>query len=120
MKVCSFFICIAQTFKVVKRSDDPTYVTLGEILVLNVTYEYSGGGGVGLQWRNNSGKLVIERFRNGGSDDIFDSRASIVGKATLVLTNSILSDKGTYFIRVDPRDSATKTETFEVIIQGRY
>ena len=120
MNICSFFIHVAQTFKIVKISDDPTYVTLGEILVLNVTYEYSGGGGVGLQWRNNSGKLVIERFRKGGADDIFYSRASIVGKATLVLTDIKLSDKGTYSIRVDPRDSATKTETFEVIIQGRY
>ena len=120
MNVCSLFIRIAQTFKVVKRSDDPTYVTLGETLVLNVTYEYSGGGGVGLQWRNNSGKLLIERFRNGGADDIVDSRVSIVGKATLVLTNSKLSDNGTYSIQVDPRDGAAKTETFEVIIQGRY
>ena len=120
MNVCSLFIRIAQTFKVVKRSDDPTYVTLGETLVLNVTYEYSGGGGVGLQWKNNSGKLLIERFRNGGADDIADSRVSIAGKATLVLTNNKLSDNGTFSIRVDPRDSATKTETFEVIIQGRY
>ena len=86
------------------------------MLVLNVTYEYSGSGGVGLQWRSNSGKLLIERFRNGGADDIVDSRASIVGKATLVLTNTKLSDNGTYSIR----NSATKTETFEVIIQGRY
>ena len=120
MNVCSLFIRIAQTFKVVKRSDDPTYVTLGETLVLNITYEYSGGGGVGLQWRSNSGKLLIERFRTGSPDDITDSRASIVGKATLVLTNSELSDNGTYSIQVNPRNSATKTETFEVIIQGRY
>ena len=120
MNVCSFFIRIAQTFKVVKRSDDPTYVTLGETLVLNVTYEYSGGGGVGLQWRHSSGKLLIERFRNGGADDIVDSRVSIAGNATLVLTNSKLSDNGTYSIQVDPRNSAAKTETFEVIIQGRY
>ena len=120
MNVCSLFIRIAQTFKVVKSSDDPTYVTLGETLVLNVTYEYSGGGGVGLQWRSNSGKLLIERFRNGGADDIADPRASIVGKATLVITNSKLSDNGTYSILVNPRNSAAKTETFEVIIQGRY
>ena len=120
MNVCSFFIRIAQTFKVVKRSDDPTYVTLGETLVLNVTYEYSGGGGVGLQWRHSSGKLLIERFRTGGADDIIVARASIVGKATLVLTNTQLYDKGTYSIRVNPRDSVAKTETFEVIIQGRY
>ena len=93
---------------------------MGETLVLNITYEYSGGGGVGLQWKNNSGKLLIERFRNGGADDIADSRVSIAGKATLVLTNSKLSDKGTYSIQVNPRDSVAKTETFEVIIQGRY
>ena len=79
---------------------------MGETLVLNITYEYSGGGGVGLQWRNNSGKLLIERFRNGGADDIVDSRASIVGKATLVLINSKLSGKGTYSIQVNPRNSA--------------
>ena len=120
MDVCSFFIRIAQTFKVVKRSDDPTYVTLGETLVLNITYEYNGGGGVGLKWSYISGKLLIEKFRTGGADDIVDARASIVGKATLVLTNTKLSDNETYSIRVDPRDSATKTETFEVIIQGSY
>ena len=93
---------------------------MGETLVLNVTYEYSGSGGVGLQWRSNSGKLLIERFRTGGADDTTDSRTSIAGKGTLVLTNTKLSDNGTYSIRVDPRNSAPKTETFEVIIQGRY
>ena len=119
MNVRSFFIRIAETFKVVKSSDDPTYVTLGETLVLNVTYEYSGGGGVGLQWKK-SIQLLIERFRNGGVDDIADPRASIVGKATLVITNSKLSDNGTYSILVNPRNSAAKTERFEVIIQGSY
>ena len=93
---------------------------MGETLVLNVTYEYSGSGGVGLKWSNMSGKLLIEKFRTGGADDIVDARASIVGKATLVLTNTTLSDNGTYSIQVDPRNSAAKTETFEVIIQGRY
>ena len=93
---------------------------MGETLVLNVTYEYNGGGGVGLQWRHSSGKLLIERFRTGGADDTTDSRTSIAGKGTLVLTNTKLSDNGTYSIQVDPRNSAAKTETFEVIIQGRY
>ena len=95
-------------------------MTLGETLVLNITYEYNGGGGVGLQWRHSSGKLLIERFRNGGADDISDSRVSIAGNATLVLTKTKLSDNGTYSIQINPRNSATKTETFEVIIQSRY
>ena len=38
----------------------------------------------------------------------------------MVLTNTTLYDNGTYRIRVDPQDSNAKTETFEVIIRGRY
>ena len=117
-KTLIFFNCIAQSIKIVKTSPDPSYINLGDTLVLNVTYEYSGSGGVGVQWRNRNGKLLIERLRF-GKYDIIDSRASIAGKATLVLNNTALYDNGTYKIRVDPQDIVDKTETFEVIIQGK-
>ena len=111
---------VVQSIKIAKRSRNAAFVNLGETLVLNVTYEYSGIGGVGVQWRNKNGKVLIERYRIGGADDVIDSRASFAGNATLVLTNTTLYDNGTYRIRVDPQDSDAKTETFEVIIRGRY
>ena len=77
---------VVQSIKIAKRSRNAAFVNLGETLVLNVTYEYSGIGGVGVQWRNKNGKVLIERYRIGGADNIIDSRASFAGKATLVLT----------------------------------
>ena len=57
-----------------KISPDPTYVTLGDTLVLNVTYDFTGQ--VAVAWRNGSGKLLYLRELSGGVINP-DKRASL-------------------------------------------
>ena len=99
-----------------KISLDPTYVTLGETLVLNVTYDFTGNVGVG--WRNDSGKTLYLRGVFGGENNP-DKRASLEGQATLILKNTTLYDNGTYTVTVTPSNVAPQSETFVVIIQGK-
>ena len=99
-----------------KISPDPTYVTLGDTLVLNVTYNFTGR--VGVLWRNSSGTLLYLRFTLGGEDNP-DKRASKKeGQATLILKNTALYDNGTYTVTV-ATTSITERKTFDVIIQGK-
>ena len=96
-------------------SPDPTYVTLGNTLVLNVTYDFTGQ--VGVAWRNSSGKTLYLRELSGGVINP-DKRASLEGQATLVLKNTALYDNGTYTVQVTTT-STSEIKTFDVIIQGK-
>ena len=120
----TFFFCIniiikAQTLKAIKRSPDPSYVSLGDALILNVTYTYSGTDSrVGVAWRNSSGRLLYERGRLGGVDNL-DSRASLLGQATLVLKNTELYDNGTYTVVLIAKHGVPVFQTFTVFINGK-
>ena len=60
MKSCLFF-AEAQTLKAIKRSPDRSYVSLGDTLILNVTYEYNGTDNrVGVIWRDSKGEVLYE------------------------------------------------------------
>ena len=109
------FYIIVESQNVKKISPDPTYVTLGDTLVLNVTYDFTGK--VGVEWRNSSGALLYEKTRLGGVDNP-DKRASLEGQATLVLKNTALYDNGTYMVQV-ATSSNSESKTFDVIIQGK-
>ena len=116
----SYIIVESQNVK--KISPDPTYVTLGDTLVLKVTYDFTGK--VGVSWRNGSGSLLYERARLGGEDNP-DKRASLEGQATLILKNTALYDNGRYKVTVltvlweNYGGSTSKSATFDVIIQGK-
>ena len=90
-------------------------MTLGDTLVLNVTYDFTGQ--VAVAWRNSSGKLLYQREFSGG---VFnpDKRASLKGQATLILKNTALYDNGTYEVTVTAT-STSESKTFDVIIQGK-
>ena len=109
------FYVIVESQNVKKISPDPTYVTLGDTLVLNVTYNFTGR--VGVLWRNSSGTLLYLRFTLGGEDNP-DKRASLEGQATLKLKNTALYDNGSYTVTV-ATTSITERKTFDVIIQGK-
>ena len=96
-----------------KISPDTTYVTLGDTLVLNVTYDFTGK--VGVAWRNSTGTLLYLRTSLGGEDNP-DKRASLEGQATLILKNTALYDNGTYTVTITPI-SKPVSKTFDVIIQ---
>ena len=96
-------------------SPDPTYVTLGGTLVLNVTYDFTGK--VGVAWRNSSGKTLYLRELSGGVINP-DKRASLEGQATLILKNTALYDNGTYMVQVTTT-LTSEIQTFDVIIQGK-
>ena len=100
-----------------KISPDPTYVTLGDTLVLNVTYDFTGQ--VGVAWRNSSGKSFYIREISGGLLNPDDKRASLEGQATLILKNTALYDKGTYTVTVTTAATVPEAKTFVVIIQGK-
>ena len=109
------FYVIVESQNVKKISPDPTYVTLGDTLVLNVTYDFTGQ--VGVAWRNGSGKTFYIREISGGVINP-DKRASLEGQATLVLKNTALYDNGTYTVLVTT-SSTSEIKTFDVIIQGK-
>ena len=116
LKSC-LFIIKAQTLKAIKRSPDPSYVSLGDTLILNVTYTYSGTDSrVGVTWRHNKTKLY-ERGRLGGVDKP-DSRASLLGQATLVLNNTKVDDNGTYTVQLTASTGGPVFQTFIVFIKG--
>ena len=108
-----FFHRIVESQNVNKISPDPTYVTLGDTLVLKVTYDFTGK--VGVSWRNDSGTLLYLRTSLEGEDNP-DERASLEGQATLVLKNTALYDNGTYTVLVTTSSTAV-SKTFDVIIQ---
>ena len=108
-----FFHRIVESQNVNKISPDPTYVTLGDTLVLKVTYDFTGK--VGVLWRNDSGTLLYLRTSLEGEDNP-DKRASLEGQATLILKNTALYDNGTYTVLVTTSSTAV-SKTFDVIIQ---
>ena len=108
-----FFHRIVESLNVNKISPDPTYVTLGDTLVLKVTYDFTGK--VGVSWRNDSGTLLYLRTSLEGEDNP-DKRASLEGQATLILKNTALYDNGTYTVLVTTSSTAV-SKTFDVIIQ---
>ena len=110
-----FFHRIVESQNVNKISPDPTYVTLGDTLVLKVTYDFTGK--VGVSWRNDSGTLLYLRTSLEGEDNP-DKRASLEGQATLILKNTALYDNGTYTVAVTTT-STSESKTFDVIIQGK-
>ena len=118
LKSC-LFIIKAQTLKAIKRSPDPSYVSLGDTLILNVTYTYSGTDSrVGVTWRHSKTKLY-EKGRLGGVD-IPESRASLLGQATLVLHNTELDDNGTYSVNFIPAIGDDVFQIFTVFIKGKH
>ena len=90
-------------------------MTLGDTLVLNITYDFTGQ--VGVAWRNGSGKTFYIREISGGVINP-DKRASLQGQATLILKNTALYDNGTYTVLVTT-SSTSEIKTFDVIIQGK-
>ena len=66
---------------------------LGDTLVLNVTYDFTGQ--VGVSWWNSSGKLLYLREISGSVLNP-GTRASLEGPATLIVKNTALYDNGTY------------------------
>ena len=108
-----FFHRIVESQNVNKISPDPTYVTLGDTLVLKVTYDFTGK--VGVSWRNDSGTLLYLRTSLEGEDNP-DKRASLEGQATLILKNTAFYDNGTYTVLVTTSSTAV-SKTFDVIIQ---
>ena len=109
------FYVIVESQNAKKISPDPTYVTLGDTLVLKVTYDFTGK--VGVSWRNDSGTLLYLRTSLEGEDNP-DERASLEGQATLILKNTALYDNGTYTVIVTTT-STSLSKTFDVIIQGK-
>ena len=109
-----FYIKV-ESQNVKKLSPDPTYVTLGDRLVLNVTYDFTGL--VGVLWRNSSGTSLYLREISGAVINP-DKRASLEGQATLILKNTALYDNGTYTVTVTTI-STSEIKTFDVIIQGK-
>ena len=95
-------------------------MSLGDTLILNVTYTYSGADSrVGVAWRNSSSRLLYERGRLGGVDNP-DSRASLLGQATLVLKNTELYDNGTYLAALTAKTGDPVLQTFTVFLKGKY
>ena len=72
-----------------------------------------------MTWRNSSGRLLCERGRFGGVDNP-DSRASLLGQATLVLKNTELYDNGTYIAQLTAKTGVPVLQTFTVFIKGKY
>ena len=117
LKWC-LFIIKAQTLKGIKRSPDPSYVRLGDTLLLNVTYTYNGTDSrVGVTWRHSKTKLY-EKGRLGGVDKP-DSRTLVLGQATLVMHNTELDDNGTYSVELIPAIGDDVFQTFTVFIKGK-
>ena len=112
----TFLIPIVKRQNVVKRSPDPTYVTLADTLVLNVTYDFTGQ--VGVSWWNSSGKLLYLREISGSVLNP-GTRASLEGQATLIVKNTALYDNGTYTVQVTSLTTTLQSKTFDVIIQGK-
>ena len=93
-------------------------MSLGDTLILNVTYTYSGTDSrVGVTWRHSKTKLY-EKGRLGGVD-IPESRASLLGQATLVLNNTELDDNGTYSVELIAKTGDDVFQTFTVFIKGK-
>ena len=95
-------------------------MSLGDTLILNVTYTYNGTDSrVGVTWRHSSSKTKLyERGRLGGVDKA-DSRASLLGQATLVLNNTELHDNGTYTVLFTAATGDDVPQTFTVFIKGK-
>ena len=108
----------AQTLKAIKRSPDRSYVSLGDTLILNVTYTYSGTDSrVGVVWRGSSNTILYEKSRLGGVDKP-DSRASLLGQGTLVLNNTKVDDNGTYTVQLTASTGGPVFQSFTAFIKG--
>ena len=103
--------------KVLHRSPRMNFVTLGNNLVLNVTYNNSGCGDVRVDWRNEIG-LIVRRSRTG---EIYphDSRANIEMMSNLILRNTSFHDNGSYQFIASPKKGDRLLLKFVVIIRGR-
>ena len=98
------------------NADNITYVPAGSTLVLNVSYTYTGTKTVIVLWNFKDSGIVGKSGNDPPQGS--NSRATIRGKASLVLYNTTLSDNGTYSITVQPLGEAQKESSFQVIIEG--
>ena len=89
-------------------------------MTLNVTYTYNGTDSrVGVRWRHGSSITnLYEKGRLGGVDNP-NSRASLLGQATLVLKNTELLDNGTYTVLFTAATGDDVPQTFTVFIKGK-
>ena len=106
-----------KTLTVRYKSQNTTYVTLGNTLILNVTYVNNGGGGVVLEWRHNQ-RLIAEISRNNISLS-YDSRTITEMNSNLVVKSTELYDSGTYTFTAIPVIGLELSLEFTVIIQGK-
>ena len=111
-----YHIPLGQGLNVLFQSPSITNVTLGDTLILNVSYENIGGGNVIVDWRNSSGSIV--RLANGVVNRR-DPRATIEMGSNLVIRNTALYDNGTFRFRASPQIGTELLLTFTVIIEGR-
>ena len=98
------------------NSGDEKYVQLGNTLELDVSYTYGGSDPILVQWKFNNTSIAGKI--GSGTTTSSNPRATIRGKATLVLRNTSLSDSGTYSVEVSILGGAKKDKSFQVIIQG--
>ena len=116
--VKSFYnFLLVQYLSVQYRSPKRNYVTLGNNLVLNVTYNNNGSGAVDVVWKRNFHSIVW-RNRYGGIV-LYDRRANIEMGSNLILWGTCFCDNGLYEFRASPQNGPELILTFEVIIQGR-
>ena len=88
---------------------------VGRTLKLNVSYTYTRRQIVAVVWFFN-GSFVGKTGNNPPVEK--NSRATIRGKASLVLFNTNFSDSGTYFLTVRVPGDIAKTSSFQVIVEG--
>ena len=106
-----------KTLTVLYKSPKRTYVTLGNTLILNVSYGNNGGGPVGVEWRNNRG--VIAEISRSNMSISYDPRVSTEMNSNLVLKSTELRDNGTYTFTANPLNGEKLSLDFTVIIQGK-
>ena len=111
-----YHIPLGQGLNVLFQSPSITNVTLGDTLILNVSYEYIGSGDVIVQWRNST--WLIVSLANGILSRR-DPRATIEMGLNLVIRNTALYDNGTFVFRASPATGTELSLTFTVIIEGR-
>ena len=113
------FFLAQKTLRPRTTTTSPVYITVGNDLILNADYGYDGTQRVAVVWTKDNSLLVrISADTNAVIQR--NGRATIMGKASLVLKNVTVKDNGMFVVRLLADDATTPLPLkFVVIVLSR-
>ena len=104
--------------KITSTPSSPVELVAGNVLTLDIKYEYTGNKIVGVVWTSDNTAL-IRKLLITGTIQPFDNRASLKDDLSLILKNVTINDNATFEVTLRAEDVLTEpVEKINVFVKG--